>query len=80
MTDQGNPIADAIDLFNRFGVENVLVGGAAIILHGSSYTTQYVDFCCNWNDANLEHLAHALNSIHAQLRVEGALEGVPVEV
>ncbi len=75
----GNPITDAIGLFDRFGVDNVLVGGAAVILHGSAYATQDVDFCCRWDDVNLAKMADALNSINPKLRVEGLLEGLPIK-
>ena len=79
MSDLGNPITDAVSVFEQHDVQNVLVGGAAVILHGSAYVTQDVDFCCKWDDEHLERLAIALTSMHAKLRVQGVPQGVPVK-
>jgi hypothetical protein len=78
MNDTGNPIADAVLVFQRHDVKNVLIGGSAAILHGASCVTQDVDFCCEWNDANLANLARALTAVNAKLRVQGLAEGLPV--
>jgi|GEM_PF-3787118 len=43
MNSTGNPIADAVLVFQRYQVKNVLIGGAAIMLHGSSYVTLNVE-------------------------------------
>ncbi len=73
-----SPIGDAILLLARYKVDNILVGGAAMILHGSAYVTQDVDFCCKWDDRMLSRLAAALNSVHSKLRVLDSPEGVAV--
>jgi hypothetical protein len=78
VNNTGNPIADAVAVFQRHHVENVLIGGSAIILHGSSYVTQDVDFCCKWDDPNLANLAGALKAINAKLRVQGLTERLSV--
>ncbi len=75
-----NAITAALDLFDRAGVEYVLVGGAAVILHGSAYVTMDVDFCCKRVVENMERMADALNAVHPRFRVEGIPEGMPTRV
>lgn len=75
----GNPIIDSIELMRKYGIEHVVIGGSAAILHGSAFTTQDVDFCCRWNEANLQRLADAFNSVNAKLRVQGVDEGLPMK-
>jgi hypothetical protein len=51
------------------GVEYVLVGGLAAVLHGSSVMTSDADIVPARDDRNLERLAAALRDLDAQLRV-----------
>ncbi len=46
------------------GVEFVIVGGYAGIVHGCTYMTQDVDVCCDFSPANLLALQKALSSLH----------------
>jgi predicted nucleotidyltransferase len=57
------------------GVEFVLIGGAAMGLHGSAHLTKDIDFCYERSKANLERLANALKPYHPTLR--GAPAGLP---
>jgi hypothetical protein len=50
------------------GVEFVIIGGWAAILHGSSYITQDLDICYSRRRENLKHLAAALAPFHPRLR------------
>jgi hypothetical protein len=75
-----NRIIAALDIFEKENVEAILIGGAAVILHGSAYVTQDVDFCCSREVKNLESLAKALNSVNPRFRVEGIPEGMPTKV
>lgn len=56
-------------------VDFVLIGGVAMVLHGSSRVTQDLDICYARDSANLERLAAALSPFHPTLR--GAPPGLP---
>jgi hypothetical protein len=51
------------------GVEYVLVGGLAAVLHGSTAMTNDADIVPAGDDQNLERLAGALRDLEARLRV-----------
>jgi hypothetical protein len=63
-----------MDLFDKFlrliqsmedeGVEYILIGGYAIILHGFLRATQDVDFFVNPSEENLNKLRKALKSVY----------------
>lgn len=56
-----------VDLLERLadaGVEFVVVGGYAAIVHGCTYMTQDVDICCDFSPANLLALQKALSDLH----------------
>lgn len=57
------------------GVDFVVVGGIALVAHGSARTTVDLDFCYADDDANLEALGAALLELRARLR--GVAEDVP---
>src|SRR5882757_4870250 len=56
------------ELFARYGVEYLVIGGQAAILHGSPQLTQDTDLCYRRTPENLERLAGALKEIHPTLR------------
>lgn len=56
-------------------VDVVLIGGGAMQLQGSAYTTEDLDFCYSRTKKNIARLAHALAPYHPRLR--GAPEGLP---
>lgn len=56
------------------GVDYVVVGGIAMIFHGSARVTQDLDICFAPDQANLDALGAALTELQAKLR------GVPEEV
>lgn len=58
------------------GVEYVLIGGLAAVLHGSPSMTNDADIVPFRDRANLERLSEALRSLDARLRVEESPEGV----
>ena len=74
-----DPVTDAIDLFGRYRIESVLIGGTAAILHGANYTTEDIDFCCSWEKNNLERIADALNAANARLRLQGVPGGKKID-
>ncbi len=46
------------------GVDFVIVGGFAGVIHGGTYITQDIDICCDFSVANLSRLQKALSNIH----------------
>lgn len=48
----------------RAGVEFVIVGGYAGVVHGCTYVTQDIDTCCDFSPANLLALQQALCDVH----------------
>jgi hypothetical protein len=59
--------SDFISLLQRLvhaGVDFVIVGGFAGVVHGCTYVTQDVDICCDFSAANLLALQAALRDVH----------------
>lgn len=57
---------DFIKLLERLadaGVEFVLVGGFAGVVHGCTYVTQDIDICCDFYQANLLALQKTLSDL-----------------
>lgn len=74
------PALQAEDLFacfDRHGVEYVLIGGLAAVLHGSPLPTLDADICPSRTLENLERLAAALVELDARIRTPDTPEGVP---
>jgi hypothetical protein len=53
-----------IDRFADAGLEFVVVGGFAGVLHGSTFVTDDLDVCAVLTPANVEKLRHALADLH----------------
>lgn len=51
-----------------FGVEFVVVGGIAVVLHGRQRATFDLDICYDRSQHNARALLRALNALHATLR------------
>lgn len=56
------------ELLDRHGVEYLVIGGQAAVLHGSPLATFDVDLCYARTAENLVRLATALREIHPTLR------------
>ncbi len=56
-------------------VRYVVVGGLALVVHGSAHVTSDIDLCYARDGANLDRLSRALAPLHPRLR--GAPEGLP---
>ena len=67
------PVLDALV---RHGVDFVLIGGLAGVIHGSAYPTYDVDVVYGRSAKNLERLADALRELEATLR--GAPKDLPL--
>jgi hypothetical protein len=64
-----------LGLLTARGVDFVLIGGLAAVLHGSATLTQDVDICFAPDQGNLDALGKALGELGARLR--GVGESVP---
>ena len=60
------------------GVDYVLIGGVALVAHGSARTTEDVDICYAREPANLAALVAALAPMHPSLR--GAPKELPFRI
>lgn len=61
---------------DRHGVEYVLIGGLAAVLHGSPLPTVDADICPAATGDNLERLARALADLDARIRTPDTPDGV----
>ncbi len=68
-------LSDFISIFNEHGVDAILIGGWAAILHGSSRSTIDVDFVYSRVEDNIERLVTAFTNLEPYLR--GAPKGLP---
>jgi hypothetical protein len=60
-------VSDFLNLLERLviaGVDFVIVGGFAGVVHGCTYVTQDIDICCDFSPANLLRLQKALRDLH----------------
>jgi len=60
----------------RHGVQYVLIGGLAAVLHGSPLPTLDADVCPSRDPQNLERLAAALEDLDARIRTADDPDGV----
>ena len=63
-------------VLDTHGVDYVLIGGLAAVLHGSTAMTNDADILPDSDPANVERLGAALNDLEARLRVDGNPDGV----
>ena len=64
-----------IEALGRESVEFVIIGGVALVVHGSSRSTQDLELCYSRDPKNLEALVRALAPLHPTLR--GAPKDLP---
>jgi hypothetical protein len=75
---RADPPLDAPDLLRRLvsrGVDFVVIGGVAVVLHGSPRNTFDLDVCFATDPANLEALGAVLTDLGARLK--GLEEDLP---
>lgn len=63
MDDNSNLFLSLLESLHREGVEYILVGGYAVVLHGSSRFTEDIDVFIRKTEENVERLRRALRSI-----------------
>jgi len=59
--------SDFLNLLERLvraGVDFVIVGGFAGVVHGCTYVTQDVDICCDFSPTNLISLQNSICDLH----------------
>jgi hypothetical protein len=78
VTNELDPVG-IISVLNRHGVEYVIIGGLAAVLHGSPYNTQDADVTPAPGRENLARLASALIDLDARLRVPNEPDGIPFD-
>jgi hypothetical protein len=61
---------------DRCGVNHVLIGGLAAVLHGSPLPTLDANICPSKDPENLRRLASALEELDARIRTPDAPDGV----
>lgn len=66
---------EVIRLLNDAGVEYVVIGGVAMVAHGSARATFDFDVCYHRSSENIDRLCRALAPHHPSLR--GAPHGLP---
>jgi predicted nucleotidyltransferase len=71
----GTQLEALVGLLADGGVEFVVVGGLAAVVHGSAYVTHDVDVCYGRSATNVNRLCGALAPAHPTLR--GAPPGLP---
>lgn len=63
---------------SEVGARFIVVGGMAMVTHGSAYLTADLDICYDRAAENLDAISRALGPFHPRLR--GAPEGLPFRV
>jgi len=72
------PFERIVELFTAHGVEFIVIGGQAEVLHGSSRVTFDTDLCYRRTAENLRRLAKALSFLKPTLR--GAPPDLPFRI
>ena len=67
------------EILNEEGVEYVVVGGFAAVIHGSSLPTRDIGVVPARSLANLERLARALKRLNAMIRTSGDPVPAPLD-
>jgi predicted nucleotidyltransferase len=78
MAESRRPELDAREILRRLtarGVDFVVIGGIAAVLHGSAQATFDLDICYATDAGNLAALADVLTDLHARLK--GVDRGLP---
>jgi hypothetical protein len=71
------PTLQILKRLNDAGVEYVVVGGVAAVLHGAELLTKDLDLCAPLNVDNLARIRAALDALHLRYRMLPDLPVVP---
>jgi len=69
------PVEKFLSILSRGEVEYVVIGGVAMVAHGSAKATFDLDVCYNRSKQNIEKLCRVLARLHPRLR--GAPKNLP---
>lgn len=67
-----------VETLSDGGVDYVIIGGVALVAHGSARTTEDIDICYSREATNIAALAAALAPLHPTLR--GAPKDLPFRI
>jgi hypothetical protein len=68
--DLFNQFNAIINALNKYGVEYILIGGYAVILHGLPRTTQDMDIVLKMTEENIDRFQRALKSLYDDQDIE----------
>jgi len=74
------PTLQLLKRLNDAGVEYVVIGGVAAVLHGAELTTKDVDICTPLQGANLKCIFNAVDPLNPRVRMRPDLMKVPEHV
>jgi hypothetical protein len=75
---QKSALEEVVELLGRHGVEFIVIGGQAEVLHGGGRVTLDIDLCYRRSAENLQRLAAALRELEPTLR--GAPPDLPFQI
>ena len=64
---------------NDAGLDMVVIGGIAGILHGSTLLTEDLDVCCRMTEQNMARLLAAIRSLNPHFRFHPKRPPLPVD-
>jgi hypothetical protein len=67
-TDEQSPLEPVVEIFDRHGVEYIVIGGMAAVLAGALRPTYDIDLCYRRTPDNIRRLAAALGELRPKLR------------
>jgi len=70
MAEQFNKFIQVLAALDKHNVEYILIGGVALILHGSERLTRDIDIVLNTESKNIENLKKALYSVFDDNSIE----------
>lgn len=68
---------EILRILEKHGVDFIVVGGFAAIMHGSPENTNDIDIAPEQSRENLERLSAALDELNARIRTEAVEGGMP---
>ena len=67
-----------LELLYDAQIEFVIIGGVAVVIHGSTLVTKDLDVCLRFDERNLKKLAEVLGPLHARHRLTA--QKLPLEI
>ncbi|MBI1930715.1 nucleotidyl transferase AbiEii/AbiGii toxin family protein [Candidatus Poribacteria bacterium] len=70
MADQFTDFIQVLDAFNKHGVDYILIGGVAVVLHGMERLTRDIDIFVKIVPENIDQLRKALHAVFDDTSIE----------